>query len=168
MSPRPALKDITIRHSLRPGDVGYVTYLHGLLYGAEHGFGVQFEGYVSKGLMEFYENHDPDRDRVWLCEHDGRIIGSLFLMHREGNTAQVRYFLVRPEYRGIGLGKLLMDEFMSFLRAKGYRAAYLWTTSELPAAAALYRRHGFRLTEEKESTTFGTRVTEQRYDLVLS
>ncbi len=38
----------------------------------------------------------------------------------------------------------------------------------LPAAAALYRRYGFRLTEEKPSTAFGRPLREQRYDLVVS
>jgi GNAT superfamily N-acetyltransferase len=167
METHVTLDDISIRHALRPGDIGYITYLHGLLYGAEYGFGIQFEGYVGKGLTEFQENYDPDRDRVWLCEHGERIVGSMFLMHREGNAAQLRYFLIRPEYRGIGLGKLLMSAFMDCLRSRGYRAAYLWTASGLAAASSLYRRHGFRLTEEKQSTTFGKLVTEQRYDLVL-
>jgi ribosomal protein S18 acetylase RimI-like enzyme len=89
-------------------------------------------------------------------------------MHRQSGVAQLRYFLIEPEYRGIGLGKKLMAMYMDFVRACGYRAAYLWTTHELAAAAALYRRHGFRLTEEKESTAFGKAVKEQRYDLVLS
>jgi len=41
----------------------------------------------------------------------------------------------------------------------------LWTTSELPAAASLYKRYGFVLTEEIPSDLFGKPVIEQRYDL---
>ncbi len=162
-----ALSDIVIRTELRPGDLGYVTYLHGSFYGKEYGYGIAFEAYVAQGLHEFYERYDPARDRFWLCEHQGRIIGSLLLMHRGEDAAQLRYFMVLPDYQGIGLGKRLMELFMAFLRERGYRSAYLWTVSELPAAAALYRRHGFRLTEEKPSTAFGKPLTEQRYDLVL-
>ena len=162
-----ALSDIVIRTELRPGDLGSVLYLHGSFYGRDYGYGIQFESYVAQGLHEFHAQYDPARDRFWLCEHRERIIGSLLLMHRGPHSAQLRYFMVLPEYQGIGLGKLLMERFMEFLRERGYRSAYLWTVDELPVAAALYRRHGFRLTEEKRSTAFGKPLVEQRYDLVL-
>ncbi|HEU0297612.1 MAG TPA: GNAT family N-acetyltransferase [Anaerolineales bacterium] len=161
------LNDILIRTELRPGDIGYVIYLHGALYGREYGYGVQFESYVAKGLCEFYEKYDPERNRVWVCEHNDRLIGFLLLMDR-GKAAQLRYFLIEPDYRGLGLGAKLMDLYMSFLRECGYKESYLWTTHELSTAAFLYRRHGFKLTEEKESTSFGKPLREQRYDLTLS
>jgi ribosomal protein S18 acetylase RimI-like enzyme len=165
---QPKLEDAEIRTDLRPGDIGAIVQMHGRLYGSEHGFGVQFDAYVALGLHEFYAAYDPDRDRVWICEHRGRMIASMLLMHRGNDTAQLRYFLVRPEYRGFGLGKRLMDLGMRFLREHGYRSVYLWTVDELPAAAALYRKYGFCLTEEKPSTAFGKPLHEQRYDLVLS
>jgi len=61
-----------------------------------------------------------------------------------------------------------MESFIGFMKQCGYTSAYLWTTNELPAAASLYIRHGFTLTEEKASTTFGKKVVEQRYDLNIS
>jgi N-acetylglutamate synthase-like GNAT family acetyltransferase len=164
---KAALSDIIIRTNLEPGDLGYVVHLHGSFYGKEYGYGIQFETYVARGIHEFYQQYDPAKDRLWICEHEGRIIGSLLLMHRGEDSAQLRYFMVLPEYQGIGLGKRLMELFMEFFRQCGYRSAYLWTVDELPAAAALYRRHGFRLTEEKPSTAFGKPLREQRYELVL-
>jgi len=168
-----SLEDISIRIELKPGDLGYVIYLHGSLYGREYGYGVQFESYVAKGLCEFYEKYNPTRNRVWICEHkrispadNGRMIGFLLLMDR-GHAAQLRYFLIAPEYRGIGLGSKLMNLYMDFLRECGYKESYLWTTHELSIAAFLYKRLGFRLTEEKESTSFGKPLREQRYDLIL-
>ena len=161
-----SLEDISIRTELRPGDLGYVIYLHGSLYGSEYGYGIEFERYVAKGLSEFYEQYDPKRSRVWVCEHNGRMIGFLLLMDR-GNAAQLRYFLIEPDYRGIGLGSKLLNLYMDFLRERGYKRSYLWTTHELSTAASLYKRLGFQLTEEKESTDFGKPLTEQRYDLVL-
>jgi peptidyl-dipeptidase Dcp len=66
------------------------------------------------------------------------------------------------------LGKKLMDLYMQFLHSCQYQSSYLWTTHELRAAAALYTRHGFKLTEEKESTAFGKPLKEQRYDLLIT
>jgi peptidyl-dipeptidase Dcp len=94
------------------------------------------------------------------------MIGFLLLMDR-GHAAQLRYFLIEPAYRGIGLGSKLMNLYMGFLHECGYKASYLWTTHELSTAAFLYKRHGFQLTEEKESTAFGKPLREQRYDLVM-
>ncbi len=163
---RVSLEDISIRTELRPGDIGYVTYMHGALYSREYNYGIQFESYVAKGLCEFYEKYNPERNRIWACEHENRMIGFLLLMDR-GNAAQLRYFLIQSEYRGIGLGVKLLNFYMGFLRQCDYKASYLWTTHELHTASSLYKRLGFELTEEKESTAFGKPLREQRYDLIL-
>jgi GNAT superfamily N-acetyltransferase len=167
VKPEITLSDIKIRTELMPGDIGHITYLHGILYKDEYDYSISFESYVAKGLFEFYQQYHPDKDRVWVCEHVGTIIGFILLMHRNDNTAQLRYFILRPKYRGIGLGKHLMNLYMEFLREKGYEKSYLWTTDDLVAAASLYKRHGFVLTEEKESSAFGKLLKEQRYDLIL-
>jgi ribosomal protein S18 acetylase RimI-like enzyme len=162
-----ALDGITVRTELRPGDLGHVIYRHGKLYGEEYNFGVAFEMYVAAGMIEFHKNYNPEIDRVWICEHGDKMVGFLLLMHRENNSAQLRYFYVEPAYRGMGLGRKLMDLYMDFLRESGYQSSYLWTTHELDAAAALYKKQGFRLTEEKSSSAFGKLLKEQRYDLAL-
>jgi GNAT superfamily N-acetyltransferase len=157
-------EEITIRTELRPGDIGYITYLHGALYAEEYQYGIPFETYVAVGLNEFYQQYDASRDRVWICEHGKKIVGFLLLMHR-GEAAQLRYFLLKPAYRGLGLGKKLMELYMDFYRKAGYSSSYLWTTNELPAAASLYTRYGFKLAEEKESGAFGKLLKEQKYEL---
>jgi GNAT superfamily N-acetyltransferase len=161
------LNDVTIRTDLRPGDLGYVVYRHGVLYSREYDYGLSFEMYVAEGIAEFYRNYDSERDRVWVCEHGEAIVGFLLLMHRDRAVAQLRYFYLEPEYRGVGLGKRLMELYMEFLVNRNYRTSYLWTTNELNAAASLYVRHGFLLTAEKESTIFGKPLLEQRYDLMI-
>lgn len=161
------LDEITIRTELQPGDIGYVIYLHGLLYGQEYGYDIDFETYVAKGFHEFYQNYEPEAERVWICEHNGKVIGFLLLMSR-GDAAQLRYFIIHPEYRGIGLGKKLMELYMEFLRECNYKSSYLLTTHELEAAASLYKRYGFMLVEEEPSTGFGKPVTLQKYELKLS
>ncbi len=158
--------EIKIRNEMRPGDIGYLIYMHGDLYGREYNYGIEFETYVAKGFCEFHENYDPKTNRVWICEHKGRIVGSLLLMKR-GDAAQLRYFLIDPECRGIGLGSKLMRLYMDFMKQCGYKKSFLWTTHELSVAASLYKRVGFVLTEEKQSTSFGKALKEQRYDLTL-
>ena len=166
MNEQIKLSDINIRNELRSGDIGYVIYLHGHLYKKECNYGIEFETYVAAGLAEFYQQYDPQKDRVWICEHESKIIGFLSLVHRD-ETAQLRYFILEPEYRGIGLGNKLMNLYMNCLKEYKYKSSYLLTTDELPASTHLYKKFGFKLTEEKPSTSFGKPVLLQRYDLIL-
>jgi N-acetylglutamate synthase-like GNAT family acetyltransferase len=158
------INDIPVRNNLQPGDLGYIIYLHGKLYKQEYNYAIEFEMYVAEGLQEFFKNYDLKKDRIWICEHEKKIIGSLLLIHREKTSAQLRYFLIAPEYRGLGLGKKLMQMFMNFFHECDYKSCYLWTTDELISAASLYKRFGFILSEEKISDAFGKKVKEQRYD----
>lgn len=167
MQRKPALDDITIRTDLRPGDLGYITYLHGKLYKEEYDYGIEFESYVAEGLSEFFEQYDPKTNRVWICEHDQKIVGFMLLMNR-GTAAQLRYFLILPECRGIGLGQRLMELYMEYMLGCGYSSSYLWTTSDLTVAAGLYQKFGFHLTEEKQSDLFGKNVLMQKYEIHIA
>lgn len=158
------LNDIQIRTELKPGDIGFITYLHGILYNNEFLHGIAFESIVAGGLHEFYSTYNPGNERIWIAEHEGKIVGCLLLKNRD-KSAQLRYYLILPEYRGIGLGNKLMQLFMEFTKECGYKHVYLWTTNELGKAAHIYKKFGFQLTEEKATSDFGKELTEQRYDL---
>lgn len=160
----PDLDDITIRTDLRVGDLGTLVQLHGLIYGREFGYNIYFETVVAKSVHEFFELYDPARSRVWMCEHGGSLVGTLALLDR-GDQAQLRYFLLMPEYRGIGLGGKLMRLFMDFYHEIGYSGAYLLTTDDLGDAAKLYKRHGFQLASEYDSDQYGKMHKRQRYEL---
>jgi len=69
-----------IRTDIRPGDIGYLIYLHGVLYAREYGLDYSFEGYVATGLGEFAKSYDERRDRLWLAEDGGRIVGSIAIV----------------------------------------------------------------------------------------
>jgi peptidyl-dipeptidase Dcp len=157
---------IAIRTELRPGDAGYVLYRHGELYARENGYGLPFELYVGRGLCEFLERYDPAHDRVWVAELGGRRVGFLLAMHRE-ETAQLRYFLVEPECRGLGLGRKMLGLALKFAREAGYRGVYLWTTADQRGAIGLYESVGFSLAEEKKSGTLGKQQLERRYALAF-
>ena len=155
----------SIRNTLIPGDLGQVASLHGKIYFEEHGFGIGFETYVMESLLEFYRQYDPELDKVWVVESKGKMVGFLLLMHRPENQAQLRYFILEKEFRGTGLGRILMKEWMDFYREKEYSGAYLYTTSGLDPAVHLYESFGFRKVSEKFSVEFGVPLKEILYRL---
>ncbi len=155
-----------IRHDLRPGDIGYLIYLHGILYAQEHGFDHTFEPYVAGPMAEFVKSR-TERERLWIVEKDGQILGSVAIVKFSETQAQLRWLLLHPDARGCGMGKSLVEKAVQFCRDRGYSAVFLWTVNALEAAARLYESVGFRVTEEKTREIWGTVVTEQRYDLEL-
>jgi len=156
----------TLRHSLKPGDLGYLTYLHGAVYKREYGYDTTFEAYVASGLAEFAEFFKPNVDRIWIAERNSNIIGSIAVVGRSKLNAQLRWFFVHPNYRGRGIGRKLMREALRFAKRK-YKRVFLWTTSELTTARILYLDAGFRKTLEKKHVIWGKTIVEERYDLLL-
>jgi GNAT superfamily N-acetyltransferase len=157
---------VTIRTDLRPGDLGTIIHLHGTIYGAERGFDSTFEAYVATPLAAFACTHS-DREGLWIAEQAGRLAGCVAIVAASEQTAQLRWFLVVPDARGRGLGKRLLEEALAFCRARDYAEVILWTESELPAAAHLYRAAGFRKTQEKPGRRWGVDLVEEKYELRL-
>jgi len=166
-TPQGSQKQIQIRSILQPGDIGYVTYLHGILYAEEYGWDHTFEGYVAAGLAQFAQSFDPHKDCLWIAEMDGRIVGSISIVGQPDSEAQLRWFLVHPACRGRGLGRTLLHEALQFCRDRGFKSVFLWTVSDLKASAHLYQSVGFRKTEQKTHQIWGRTLTEERYDLSI-
>lgn len=157
---------ITIRKDLRPGDLGYITYLHGKLYAEEYGFDATFEPYVAVPLSEFSVRKN-NRECIWVVEKTGRVRGSIAIVEYSDTTAQLRWLILHPEIRGRGMGKKLVDEAVNFSRNMRYPSIFLWTVSGLKSAAAIYEKKGFCLTDTRKNVIWGRELTEERYELAL-
>lgn len=158
--------NVKIRHELKPGDIGYLIFLHGSLYAKEYGWDHTFEAYVAGPLSDFAKSHS-DRERIWIVEKEDSISGSIAIVESSPQEAQLRWLLLHPDLRGQGIGGFLIEEAIVFCRQHGYSSIYLWTVSALREAERLYRSVGFQLKEEKTHEIWGSVLTEQRYDLKL-
>jgi len=164
LPPLPA--GVSLRTDVRPGDVATLVQMHGTIYAREYGFDESFSTYVDRPLTQFALAPSP-RDRLWIAERDQKIVGSIAIVGGDSAEAQLRWFLVDPSMRGLGFGRRLLSEAISFAAERCYESVFLWTVTALTAAAHLYRAAGFIKVEEKPGH-WGVDVIEEKYILQLA
>ncbi|WP_294962342.1 bifunctional helix-turn-helix transcriptional regulator/GNAT family N-acetyltransferase [uncultured Flavobacterium sp.] len=162
-----AREDITYRHEIMPGDVGYIIHLHGAIYGKEYHFSTDFERYVIKTFYDFLEKYSPENDRIWMAEYNNKIVGCVAIVHQSNEEAQLRWFLLDPAFRGLGIGKRLLTDAVEFCKAKKFKNVFLLTTNLQDKALQMYKMMGFELTKSEEVQEWGKTFYEERYDLKL-
>lgn len=153
--------------SHKPGDIGYITYRHGVIYANEYQLDETFEAYVAKYMAEFIENYDPAKDKLWIVEKESEIVGSIAIVKKDNKTAQLRWLLVEPHLRNKGIGTKLMHEAISFSKSQGYQKVILGTFSDLIIARMLYSKNGFQLLDSKKHQIWGHNLTEEQWELNL-
>jgi GNAT superfamily N-acetyltransferase len=159
----------TIRRLRQPGDLGWVVMAHGEVYAAEFRWDSDFEALVMRIVAQYAAAHDPQRERAWIAELDGRRVGCVFCVAdpTDPDVAKLRILLVHPGGRGHGLGGRLVDTCVDFAREVGYERMRLWTNHPLAAARTIYLARGFRLTHEEAHRSFGVDLVGQTYELDL-
>jgi molybdopterin-guanine dinucleotide biosynthesis protein A/predicted GNAT family acetyltransferase len=121
-------------------------------FDAEHLAG--FRTLVSDTLAEFGFTADPDLDpdladpaavyeAVWIAIRGERVAGSVALRRLGPDAVELKRMYLRPEERGRGLGRRLLDTALLWAREHRIRRISLDTTERMTAAVRLYERYGF-------------------------
>jgi len=151
----------------KPGDLGAIIHKQGKLYCEEYGWNGEFEVLCAEIVTAFAKNFDPKRERCWVAEHEGEVIGSIFLVKDSDTVAKLRLLYVDATALGLGLGRRLVEECVAQARAFGYKKMTLWTNDILHAARRIYQGQGFKLVKEERHHSFGKDLVGQYWELDL-
>lgn len=147
--------------------MGWIVHRQAILYASEYGWNAEYEALASEIVARFLRDFDAGSDRCWIAQRNGEGVGSVFVVREDATTARLRLLYVDPSARGLGLGRLLVDEGLAWARGQGYSRMVLWTNSVLVAARTLYLRAGFTLVEQTPHHSFGKDLIGQTWALDL-
>ena len=156
---------LTFSQGYSPGIIGQIVTLHAKIYSDWAGFGSAFETKVATELSQFTSRLDHPGNALWHVNSDDHILGSIAIDGEDlgDGIAHLRWFIVAPVARRIGIGRKLLDEALDFVDGRGFQATQLWTLKGLENARSLYERTGFKLKSEYEGDQWGTRIVEQTF-----
>jgi DNA-binding MarR family transcriptional regulator/GNAT superfamily N-acetyltransferase len=157
---------------LRPhriGELGWLVHRQGLLYNQQFGWSIEFEALIAGLYSDFELAPETPPKALWIAERQGAVVGSVFVMPSQGRegTAQLRMLYVEPEARGLGIGRMLVDQCISFARDNGYSRMRLWTQSVLESARRIYAAAGFECVETEGHHSFGKDLVGEHWELAL-
>jgi|GEM_PF-1351675 len=107
------------------------------------------------------------KERAWIAELDGRIVGSVFLVKKTDEFAKLRLLYVEPDARGRGIGRRSVKECIAHARAVGYGRMELWADDVLTRARKINQSVGFKLVRAESHRSFGKDLVGETWELGL-
>lgn len=160
------LPEVEIR-TFRTGDMGQITARQSILYSENYGWGVGMEALIGEITSAFLRNFQPEREQCWVADQGGRMLGSVFLVADSAEIARLRLLYVEAEARGLGIGRMLVDQCIRFARSAGYRELVLWTHTVLTSARKIYAAAGFEIVSVETHDEFGKAEQGESWRLLL-
>lgn len=111
-------------------------------------FGANHPGtvYYDSTTDDLYQLFEKQGSIYYIAENESLMCGGVGIYPSDGlepDTCELVKFYLRPEFRGIGLGKKMMQKALQFAREAGYKKVYIESMPELSNAVKLYKQFGF-------------------------
>ena len=112
-------------------------------YSYSLGFDLSFQNF-ERELNELPGDYSPPSGRLLLGFHDSDPVGCVALRRISEEICEMKRLFVRPQCRGLGLGRVLAMKVIEDACEMGYRRMRLDTVPTMQTAIALYVSLGFK------------------------
>ncbi len=112
-------------------------------YAASLDIDLCFQGFDAE-LAGLPGDYMPPRGRLLVASFEGAPVGCGALRPLEGDACEMKRLYVRPGFRGLKVGRLLVERLCSEARTAGYKRIRLDTLPSMNEARVLYESLGFR------------------------
>ncbi|MDF5733813.1 MAG: GNAT family N-acetyltransferase [Rhizonema sp. PD38] len=81
----------------------------------------------------------------WVIEHQNQLVGTgaYYQVKRGEKAVEIRKMYILPSYRGLGLGKYLLQQLEAAMASRGFQQIWIETASVLAEAVKLYEGNGY-------------------------
>jgi putative acetyltransferase len=140
-----SLKSVTIR-TIQPEDnAALAKIIRDTL--AEFGANRPGTVYYDPTTDHLYEVFHSAPDSIYfIAEKEGEMIGGAGIYPTEAlpeATCELVKMYLRPQVRGVGLGRALIERCLLAAKEMGYKQVYLESMPELKKALSVYEKFGF-------------------------
>lgn len=97
----------------------------------------------SQELKSLPGPYAPPGGELLLAKRGDHVLGCIALKALEPGVAEIKRLFVRPQARGTGIAKALVEAAIATAQKLGYGEIKLDTLPEMTAAIALYKSFGF-------------------------
>jgi GNAT superfamily N-acetyltransferase len=136
-----AVDDAATREAARRLIAEYLRWLASIA-AASYGLSFDVDAMVTSDIEDRTKFYPPG-GRFYVIRRAGANVGVGCLKRLTPSVAEIQRMYVQPHVRGVGAGRLLLQQLLSDARAIGYEAVRLESLKFLSAAHALYRSVGF-------------------------
>lgn len=132
---------ITVRAAQTPTDIETAARLF-REYASGLDFDLAFQDFESE-LSQLPGDYAPPEGCLLLAFVQGEPAGCVALRQFAPAICEMKRLYVRPNYRGLNLGRKLAEALIQEARVRGYRKMVLDTVPAMQAAIGLYESLGF-------------------------
>jgi len=136
-----AVDDAATREAARDLIAEYLRWIASVA-AARYGLSFDIDAMVTSDIEDRAKFYPPS-GRFYVIRREGSYVGVGCLKRLTPSVAEIQRMYVQPHVRGVGAGRLLLQQLLSDARAIGYGVVRLESLKFLSAAHALYKSVGF-------------------------